>query len=60
MRRYKECNACKNWRDVCIMFLREISQNKTDVNIAFSVLFLFLKKVPGKGVSDYCVSGIYI
>ena len=34
----------------CTVLLREITQNKTDRNISnFSVLLLFLEKVPGKG-----------
>ena len=34
----------------CLLLLREITQNKTDMNIAnFSVLLLFLENVPGKG-----------
>ena len=46
------------------MLLREITQNKTDRNIAnLSVLLLFLEKVPGKGALSFlpfnnCISGI--
>ena len=50
MCRCKDWNACKNWWHFSTVLLREITQNKTDMNIAnFSVLLLFLEKVPGKG-----------
>ena len=50
MRRCKDCNACRNWWYLCIVLLREITQYKTDRNIAnLSVLLLFLENVPGKG-----------
>ena len=50
MCRRKDWKACKNWWYFCTVLLREITQNKTDRNIAnFSVLLLFFEKVPGKG-----------
>ena len=50
IRRCKDCNACKNWWYLCIILLRDITQNTTDRNIAnFSVLLLILEKVPEKG-----------
>ena len=50
MCRCKDWNACHNSWSFCTVLLREITQNKTDMNISnFSVLLLFLEKVPGKG-----------
>ena len=61
----KDWNACYNWWYFCIVFQKEITQNKTARNIAnFSVLLLFLeKKYQGKAPlsflsSDNCISGI--
>ena len=45
MHHCKDCYACKNWWHLCIVLLREITQNKTDRNIAnLSVRLLFLEK----------------
>ena len=60
IRRCKDCNACKNRWYLCIVLLRDITQNTTDRNIAdFSVLLLILKKVPGKG-AFIVYQGFYI
>ena len=49
MCRCKDRNACKNLLYCCTVLLREITQNKTDMNIAnFRVLLLFMEKEPGK------------
>ena len=66
MCRPKDWNACKNWWYFCTVSLREITQNKTDRNIAnFSVLLLFFfwkkyqEKVPFSFLPfNNCISGI--
>ena len=61
MCRCKDWNACKNWWCFCTVLLREITQIKTDRNIAN--FCYFWKKYQGK-VSfsflpfDNCISGI--
>ena len=50
MCRCKDWNTYKNWWYFCTVLLREITQNKTDMNIAnVSILLPFLEKVPWKG-----------
>ena len=61
MCRCLDWNACKNWWYFCTVLLREITQNKTDRNIANFRYFWkkYQRKVPFSFLPfDNCISGI--